>query len=212
LDVIKHPKTEENQYLYGKRFYLKLQEKESKDIVYYEYEGNDGAAYELMFPFIVVGFFEKQKQTLIGEEFVFADGVLGGSDIQTGKAVTTETGQKWKCIDVTIEEKSYLLSVIIENSIGERTIILHRTFKSSNRVYPAILADYYSKEFGKETFYIILQGKVKIGMTKEMCRMSWGVPDKINETITSGKKTEQWVYSDNYLYFDNGKLTAIQGQ
>ena len=38
--------------------------------------------------------------------------------------------------------------------------------------------------------------------------MFWGVPDKINETITS--KIEQWVYSDNYLYLDNGKLTAIQ--
>jgi hypothetical protein len=168
-------------------------------------------AVAVIFPFIVVGFFEKQQQTLTGENFVFADDVLkGATNIQTGKAVTTETGQKWKCIDVTLEEKSYFLSVIIENSIGERTIILHRTFRSSNRVYSAILADYYSKEFGKENFYTILQGKVKIGMTKEMCQMSWGVPEKINETITSGKKTEQWVYSDNYLYFDNGKLTAIQ--
>ena len=37
-----------------------------------------------------------------------------------------------------------------------------------------------------------------------------GGPQKINETITAGKKTEQWVYEDNYLYFDNDKLTVIQ--
>jgi hypothetical protein len=47
-------------------------------------------------------------------------------------------------------------------------------------------------------------------MTKEMCKLSWGEPEKINETITAGQKSEQWVYSDNYLYFDNGKLRAIQ--
>jgi hypothetical protein len=35
--------------------------------------------------------------------------------------------------------------------------------------------------------------------------------DFITETITAGKKSEQWVYKDdNYLYFDNGELTAIQ--
>ena len=47
-------------------------------------------------------------------------------------------------------------------------------------------------------------------MSKEMCELSWGKPKSINETITSGKKSEQWVYSDNYLYFDNGIVTAIQ--
>ncbi|MFX9016039.1 hypothetical protein ABTN29_20430 [Acinetobacter baumannii] len=33
----------------------------------------------------------------------------------------------------------------------------------------------------------ILEGKVKIGMTKEMCLLAWGEPKKINETITAGK-------------------------
>ncbi|HMN05826.1 MAG TPA: hypothetical protein PKD45_08865 [Flavobacteriales bacterium] len=210
LDIIKHPKSEQSEYLYGKKFYFKLQEKESNDIVYYEYDSQ----FEHSFPFIVVGFFEKQKNLVVGKEFVFADKVLESSaDIQTGKTVTTKTGQKWKCTDLTIEEKYFTLSLVIENSLGETTTISHESVFgkwSYGRAYTATEAENYRKKFGQENFDRILQGKVKIGMTKEMCKLSWGEPKSINETITSGKKSEQWVYSDNYLYFDNGILTAIQ--
>ncbi len=214
LDVIKHPKATSgnstDDYLYGKKWFLKLQEKESGDIVYFQYSGQ----YEHAFPFIVVGFFEKQKQLVIGQQFVFADKVLESStDIQTGKQITITTGQKWKCTDLTIEEKYYNLALVIENSLGEKTTISHETVFgkwSYGRAYTSTEADNYRKKFGSEDFDRILKGKVKIGMTKEMCKLSWGEPKSINETITSGKKSEQWVYSDNYLYFDNGILTAIQ--
>src|SRR6185369_12095506 len=38
LDIYKHPKAADNEYLYSKKSYLKLKEKESGDIVYYEYD------------------------------------------------------------------------------------------------------------------------------------------------------------------------------
>lgn len=52
----------------------------------------------------------------------------------------------------------------------------------------------------------------QIGMTKEEVKAStWGEPEKVNTTTTTNDKHEQWVYpGDRYLYFDNGKLTAIQ--
>lgn len=52
----------------------------------------------------------------------------------------------------------------------------------------------------------------RIGMTKiQAQKTNWGLPSKINYTITNGTKREQWVFSDDYyLYFTNGKLTAIQ--
>ncbi|MCE7997017.1 MAG: hypothetical protein HEP71_33975 [Roseivirga sp.] len=63
--------------------------------------------------------------------------------------------------------------------------------------------DYYGK--------LIIEKKVVIGMTKEMCRKAWGSPLDIYKTTLEGLVSEQWVYSlSNYLYFDNGKLTAIQ--
>ncbi len=66
-------------------------------------------------------------------------------------------------------------------------------------------------EFGAKFGNYIADGKVIIGMTKKMCRLSWGSPRDINTTTTNYGKNEQWVYSlKHYLYFENGKLTAIQ--
>jgi hypothetical protein len=51
-----------------------------------------------------------------------------------------------------------------------------------------------------------------LGMTaEEAIHTSWCFPDKTNTTETAGHIREQWVYqSRGYLYFDNGRLTAIQ--
>lgn len=51
-----------------------------------------------------------------------------------------------------------------------------------------------------------------VGMSsKAALKSAWGEPDKVNTTITSSGRREQWVYRDgSYLYFTNGVLTAIQ--
>ena len=53
---------------------------------------------------------------------------------------------------------------------------------------------------------------VTIGMSKEdVLASSWGRPESVNSTTTSHGTSEQWVYGGgNYLYFENGVLTAIQ--
>jgi hypothetical protein len=53
----------------------------------------------------------------------------------------------------------------------------------------------------------------RIGMTAKQVRetTNWGEPSSVNRTMVSGHTHEQWVYGDRqYLYFDNGRLTAIQ--
>jgi|WetSurMetagenome_2_1015567.scaffolds.fasta_scaffold06003_7 hypothetical protein len=64
----------------------------------------------------------------------------------------------------------------------------------------------------KKTIFIntIINKKVKIGMTKNMVLDSWGEPDDINRSVGSWGVHEQWVYGENYLYFENGKLTSFQ--
>lgn len=61
-----------------------------------------------------------------------------------------------------------------------------------------------------------------VGMTPEQAWVSIGLPDKINKTETKRVMTEQWVYTTHrandrsdshgvtYLYFTNGKCSAIQ--
>ena len=212
IDIHKHPQAEENESLYGKKFYLELIEKESKDTLYFEYDSQ----FKHSFPFLVVGFYEKQKEKLVGKEFVFKDNTLNvssgsGLDIETGKPITIITGDKWKCVDLTIEEKYYTLAVVVENSAGQKTTVSYdTTFDDRSYAFTANEADKLKAKFGAGNFETILQGKVKIGMTKEMCKLSWGEPNDINQTISAGRNSEQWVYDENYLYFDGNKLTTIQ--
>jgi len=66
-------------------------------------------------------------------------------------------------------------------------------------------------KFGQKSGALIADGKVTIGMSREMCRTAWGEPIDINKTIVRGLTSEQWVYGwGTYLYFDNSVLTAIQ--
>jgi uncharacterized lipoprotein YajG len=59
---------------------------------------------------------------------------------------------------------------------------------------------------------------VKIGMTYSEVVDVWNRPQRINRTTTSYGTREQWVYSFRwdhiyetaYVYFENGKVTAIQ--
>ena len=50
-----------------------------------------------------------------------------------------------------------------------------------------------------------------IGMTAEEVKAStWGLPQEINKTTYAWGIMEQWVYSGyRYIYFDNGRVTAI---
>lgn len=71
--------------------------------------------------------------------------------------------------------------------------------------------NYCISKWGQKMGSLISEGNVILGMSKEMCEASWGLPIDINKTIVKGLTTEQWVYGlGTYLYFDNGILSAIQ--
>lgn len=68
-----------------------------------------------------------------------------------------------------------------------------------------------TRKYGKSTAELILNGRVRIGMTQAMCREAWGSPEDINRTSGSWGVHEQWVYGlGSYLYFEDGVLTSIQ--
>jgi hypothetical protein len=52
---------------------------------------------------------------------------------------------------------------------------------------------------------------VSVGMSQDdVAASSWGRPKQINRTTTARGTEEQWVYDGGYLYFENGRLTAVQ--
>lgn len=194
-------------------YYLELEENESKDVVYFSYD----PTFSYGFPFLVVGFYENEKKRLIGKEFIFKNDILKSSVFGTGLDLISNapnivlTGEKWKCIDLTIEEKECKLSLIIENYKGKKTIVSHDVvIDNANLAFTVKESKKLITRFGLSNFKSILEEKVSLGMTKEMVIFSWGKPNDINKTITKSSVSEQWIYEDNYLYFEGDKLTAIQ--
>lgn len=198
-----------NLDLSEKKIYLKLEERENKDTLYFEYNEN----YETSFPFIAVKYFEKQKNEYVGKEYFFRKNYIEGkTDIETGKTINIDNNVFWKCIDLIIDENHYDFKYIFESLKGEK-ISIDQTFleEDFSGIFLKSEVEELKKIFGNDNFKLIFEGKVKIGMTKEMCKKSWGIPNSVNKTNLKGTLTEQWVYgSKRYLYFENSILTAFQ--
>ncbi len=65
-------------------------------------------------------------------------------------------------------------------------------------------------KYGLEMGTLINNGRIALGMTKNMCREAWGVPMNSYRTKVPGKQSEVWLY--NYktrVYFENGKVVRI---
>lgn len=56
----------------------------------------------------------------------------------------------------------------------------------------------------------VVEGKIWIGASAEIIEATWGRPRDINSSITAAGRTDQWVYSGDYVYLENGIVTAIQ--
>ena len=65
-------------------------------------------------------------------------------------------------------------------------------------------------KYGRTIANKILEGKIWLGMTKEMAIESLGRPNDINRTVNAYKINEQWVYDKIYLYFENDILISWQ--
>ena len=114
-----------------------------------------------------------------------------------------------KMIFKTEDEKEYFLNVRFS---GTNTFIYEKvfgidftdafTFENPRDSYP---------EISDEMWNMIQNCKVKIGMTETEAELAWGKPKEINVGIYGSSSQDQWLYGTNsYLYFENGKLSAIQ--
>jgi len=58
----------------------------------------------------------------------------------------------------------------------------------------------------------IRQCQLRIGMTPEMVRLSWGDPLDVNRTVTTAGTAEQWIYGTfkPFVYLTDGKVTGWQ--
>ena len=198
LDAFEYSKRDE------KNIFLKLEEEESGDIVYYNYDNR----YYFYFDFIVTGYFLKQKENYLDKEFI----IRGKSwvskdepmiDMNTGKIVDFSAGSKWKYVDLTIEEKYYSLSLILENRLNEQIFCDLLYLNSEHYLFTLENAEKYKNKFGEKKWKKIIEGKISIGFTEEMVLIAFGKPKEINKSTDN----DQWVYENQFLYFEDGILT-----
>jgi hypothetical protein len=135
-------------------------------------------------------------------------------------------GRVWECTNVIrTQEGLQLLSMpsFSDNGFGFLVAALKTadglcaitdlsSFCDNRNVFTPKQVEKLKNKFGVNTFNLLVNRKIKIGMTKEMVRWALGEPDRINNNINAGGKHEQWVYNSDgsYYYFDNGILTTIQ--
>ena len=205
LKIHKHPSADDYS-IYEDDYYMELKEKESGDTVYFKYSSK----YEHSFPFILVGFFQKQKDLLVGNKYVIrGDNWMSDDeemmDVNTGKVVDFSPGGIWTCTDLTIEEKYYTLSLLIKNGNGEKITLGLDNIDGNYWVFGYNEAIRYKQKYGNSNWIKILKREIVTGFTEEMARLSWGEPEEINRTSYG----DPWIYDGQYLYFKNGKLTSF---
>lgn len=82
--------------------------------------------------------------------------------------------------------------------------------KTESREFLDYLRQKCIEEYGEDICNRIEKGEIWIGMNDWMTRQSIGHPERTNRTTSSYGTSEQWVYPNRYLYFENGKLKSWQ--
>ena len=211
-EINTHPKSKESNF-YERYSYLVLEEKESKEILYFKYDSR----IESNFPFIAVSHFNFMKNRFLGKEFIFRPSYypLKKNYDVNGKEIKNNLGDVWKCNGITIEDEYFNLSLFM-NSPSNQSIyiniehILKRLEWRKTAIFTPDEYQAYLNRYGTNEWKSILDGVISIGFTEEMVRLARGKPKSIN---SSSYGNSQWVYSSEYhstyyLYFKDGILKS----
>lgn len=70
--------------------------------------------------------------------------------------------------------------------------------------------------WSEETCKLLLEKRIRLGMTQEMVSLAWGKPPYVDQEETTAKsKKERWVYgrprvNARYVWFKNGRVSKIK--
>jgi len=202
------------EMLEGKTFkvvdvFLKGKDIVNRDIIYFKLETEDDTLFykynarsKYSFPFVVLGYMDKLKKNYIGTRHCLRS-INDKSliDYVTGENVKMIPGTYWKCSDIIVDSKNYDIQMLFTNEKGETISNKDSHYKSL--FIPEVIAKKLIAKYGKSMFDIAINGKIKVGMTEELVKVSWGEPKDINYSSYGS----QWVYDGQYIYFKNGRVT-----
>jgi|GEM_PF-2846740 len=173
--------------------------------------------------YVIVGYFIREREAYLNHHFYLNDAYVFGApsiDVVSGETILlSDTNERWKCYDVTfLETTCYyypILALLLTNSHGARITLklsymkpiysssckskefMHlweftdeKDVRRKGRLFEASMI----KRFGPKYGELIIQHKVDIGMTDEMCDYAWDKPNEIHYITKAGHKIEKWIY------------------
>lgn len=177
--------------------------------------------------FMIIGYYEKSRERLIGTKLVNKypeNKSLSGNyivyNISSGEPLTSiPENLVWTIKDITLIDSQNYKGLGYLLSSDSMPDCFTSYYLNSFEKYDEFIKSQQERKtweqkmirtYGKANGNLIIQGKVKLGFTKKMCKEAWGEPSEINKSTGSWGVHEQWVYGlGSYLYFKNGKLTSI---
>ena len=107
--------------------------------------------------------------------------------------------------------------VTLSNNKYKLTIIINAEFRNNkydSNINKYLYSAQYLKNSGINTnsywFKLAQNEEIEIDMPEKYLPLSWGMPDRINSSTGSWGTHKQYVYSDSYVYTENGKISSWQ--
>lgn len=189
----------------SEKYAFYLTEKENPNVrCIYMYDPN----FVSMFPFTTMAYYNYLLENTKGRSFVIGNKEIHDSDVYTGEEIVTKGDySEWVVIDITIEEESCELVALLNN--GKQTTYCDAKAllkkEGKRRIFSKEEWDSLVAEYGLTFMEDVMSGTIRVGMAEALIYMSWGNPKKINRN-SYGRN--QWVYENQYLYVENGRVTA----
>ncbi len=159
-----------------------------------------------------IGLFLYNNKSIEDDEFT-ALGSYAYAKNQIQKMAEPKTNERiLELVDYSLAEVSMEYKGLLSNEINALKLSLLPKEKWYDKYGEIIKREMESKYYEQKQKELSEKSEPLIGMTAEEVKNSkWGNPVRVNKTTTKYGTYEQWVYSNNkYIYFDNGKVTAIQ--
>lgn len=200
----KYFKVEEVKHYTNGHYWLKLVNvNNSSDIAYY-----DADEYDFRTDFIVLSHYNYTTS-------LYKDKVIC--------LIENTSVVRKKCISVGIDKDVQVLCLVFED--GSSTFVANDLIRFNNyddfceemdlgassrakdRYNWFMTEESYDKLYEKYGDYVVtaLRKSISVGMPLELLLISWGEPEKINR---SSYGPDQYVYGDQYVYVEGGKITS----
>ena len=217
-NVLPDSRQERDPSLYGNKWWFLLENQDNpSDFAWFEYNGN----YEHSFPFITMCHYNYLQANIKGTEIIAPykkeqDGSISSPyisdiDFNTGRKIEFSENDVWIAEGATVEDKEYKLVILAKNQKGETSVFNSNDLVNKGPIdgkMKVLTLNYYEElvsSYGVEYVEKARKSVVVVGMPEDCVVLAWGYPEKINKTSYG---PQQWVYGHQYVYIENGIVTA----